>query len=65
MDLIEKEAIDCDLWKGESLDTSLDEYSADLIRKSYEEFKADGGPVDVVQLITDSDHAKRASRIWM
>lgn len=62
MDLIEKEGIDCDLWKGESLDTNLDEPSAEWIRKSYEEFKADGGPVDIVQLITDSDDAKRVCR---
>lgn len=62
IDLIEKEGIDCDLWKGKSLDVILDELSAELRLKSYEEFKADGGPVEgIVELITDTVEAKRAS----
>ncbi|KAE9397072.1 FAD dependent oxidoreductase [Gymnopus androsaceus JB14] len=63
MDLIEKEDIECDFWKGDTLDTALDKSSAELRRKSYEEFKADGGPVDSIVMITDSDEAKRISRM--
>ncbi|KAF9075356.1 FAD dependent oxidoreductase [Rhodocollybia butyracea] len=65
IDLIEKEGIDCDLWKGNSLDIALDEPCAEKRRKSYHEFVADGGKVEgIVKLITDSSEAKRVSRMY-
>ncbi|KIK61775.1 hypothetical protein GYMLUDRAFT_96617 [Collybiopsis luxurians FD-317 M1] len=64
VDLIKKERIDCDLWEGKSLDTALDEVSAEMRRKSFEEFKSDGGPVDgIVELITHPEEVKRLSRM--
>ncbi|KIK54850.1 hypothetical protein GYMLUDRAFT_231584 [Collybiopsis luxurians FD-317 M1] len=62
--LIKEEEIDCDFWLGESFDTCLDQEAATNRLKSYEEFKADGGPLDgIVELIMDSEKAKQLTRM--
>ncbi|KAF5344677.1 hypothetical protein D9757_014144 [Collybiopsis confluens] len=61
-DLIKKEKVDCDFWIGETYETCLDQEAADIKLESYEEYKADGGPLEgVVELITDSEEAKRGN----
>ncbi|KAJ3742366.1 FAD dependent oxidoreductase [Lentinula detonsa] len=63
-ELIEKEQIDCDFWLGESYETSLDQEAADKKLDSYQMFKEDGGPIEgVVKMTTDSDEAKRLTRM--
>ncbi|KAF5368121.1 hypothetical protein D9757_011575 [Collybiopsis confluens] len=63
-DLIKKEKVDCDFWIGETYETCLDQEAADIKLESYQEYKADGGPLEgVVELITDSDEAKRVSNL--
>ncbi|KAJ4473002.1 FAD dependent oxidoreductase [Lentinula aciculospora] len=63
-ELIEKEQIDCDFWLGESYETCIDQEAADRKFRSYREFKDDGGPLDgIVKMTTDSDEAKRLTRM--
>ncbi|KAJ7765093.1 FAD dependent oxidoreductase [Mycena maculata] len=62
-EIIEKEGIDCDFWRGFSYDVPMDETVADYLAASYQEFVADGGPVDgIVEQILDPDAARHATR---
>ncbi|KAJ7617203.1 FAD dependent oxidoreductase [Roridomyces roridus] len=62
-EIIEKEGIDCDFWRGSSYAVATDQLSADTLANAYQEFVDDGGKVEgIVERILDPDAARRASR---
>ncbi|KAJ7762589.1 FAD dependent oxidoreductase [Mycena metata] len=62
-EIIKKEGVNCDFWRGFSYDVAMDQNVADSIAASYKEFVADGGPVSgIVESILDPDAAKEATR---
>ncbi|KAJ7140904.1 FAD dependent oxidoreductase [Mycena epipterygia] len=62
-EVIEKEGIDCDFWRGFSYDVPMDQPVADHLATCYQEFVADGGAVEgVVEQILDGDEARRVTR---
>ncbi|KAJ7213163.1 FAD dependent oxidoreductase [Mycena pura] len=61
--VIEKEGIDCDFWRGFSYDVPMDQAGADFLAAAYKEFVDDGGPVEgIVERILDQDVARRTTR---
>ncbi|ESK94387.1 fad dependent oxidoreductase superfamily [Moniliophthora roreri MCA 2997] len=63
-ELVEKESIECDFWKGHAFDIAISEEGAELLKAAYHECKADGGNIDgVVELILDPGEAKIESTI--
>ncbi|KAJ6526917.1 FAD dependent oxidoreductase [Mycena vulgaris] len=61
-EIIAKEGIECDFWRGFSYDVPMDQPVADYLAASYEEFVADGGPVDgIIEQILDQEEARRAT----
>ncbi|KAJ7090852.1 FAD dependent oxidoreductase [Mycena belliarum] len=62
-EIIKKEGIECDFWRGHSYDVPMDQTVADYLAASYEEFVADGGPVEgIVEQTLDAEAARRATR---
>ncbi|KAF7312746.1 Fad dependent oxidoreductase [Mycena indigotica] len=61
-ELVRKEGIDCDFWRGFSYDVPMDEEGAAFLSASYEEFAADGGPVDIITRILDPAQAAKVTR---
>ncbi|KAJ7678733.1 FAD dependent oxidoreductase-domain-containing protein [Mycena rosella] len=62
-EVIEKEGIDCDFWRGFTWDVAMDETLADDLAASYQEFADDGGPVEgIIERILDPEKARRATR---
>ncbi|KAJ7476754.1 FAD dependent oxidoreductase-domain-containing protein [Mycena latifolia] len=61
-EIIEKEGIECDFWRGFSYEVPMDQAGADYLAASYQAFVADGGPVEgIVEQILDQDQARRAA----
>ncbi|VDB87418.1 unnamed protein product [Peniophora sp. CBMAI 1063] len=62
-EIIEKEGIDCDFWRGKTFDVAMDKDAADFFKTSYDEFIADGGKVDgIVEWIGDAAEAEKRTR---
>ncbi|KAJ7057680.1 FAD dependent oxidoreductase-domain-containing protein [Mycena amicta] len=62
-EIIKKEGIDCDFWRGFSYDVPMDEKGATFLSSAYDEFAADGGPVDgVITRILDPTEARKETR---
>ncbi|KAK7452687.1 hypothetical protein VKT23_012088 [Stygiomarasmius scandens] len=62
-EVIDKEGIDCDFWRGLSFDIAMDKECADFFHKSLQEFIADGGPTEgIVEWIGDAEEAKKRTR---
>ncbi|KAJ7121968.1 FAD dependent oxidoreductase-domain-containing protein [Mycena crocata] len=62
-EIIKKEDIDCDFWRGFSYDVPMDQTVSEYLAASYQEFVDDGGPVEgIVEQISDPDQARRATR---
>ncbi|KAJ7793680.1 FAD dependent oxidoreductase [Mycena olivaceomarginata] len=62
-EIIAKEGIDCDFWRGFTYDIAMDQPAADSLAASYAEFAADGGPVeDIVTPILDPTQARETTR---
>ncbi|KAJ7633405.1 FAD dependent oxidoreductase [Mycena polygramma] len=62
-EIIAKEGIDCDFWRGYSYDVPIDQHSADHLAAAYQEFVDDGGPVKgIVERILDPAQARQATR---
>ncbi|KAF8922380.1 DAO-domain-containing protein [Mucidula mucida] len=55
--------IDCDLWVGKTLDVAMTEDIASSTAKTFEDFKAAGGPTSHIEHITDREEAVKRSRI--
>ncbi|KAK7452688.1 hypothetical protein VKT23_012089 [Stygiomarasmius scandens] len=59
-EVIDKEGIDCDFWRGRSFDIAMDKECADFFHESLQEFIADGGPTEgIVEWIGDAEEAKK------
>ncbi|KAJ7354422.1 FAD dependent oxidoreductase [Mycena albidolilacea] len=62
-EIIAKEGIDCDFWRGFTYDVAMDQSAADSLAASYADFIADGGPVEgIVTPILDPAEAREATR---
>ncbi|KAL1700072.1 FAD dependent oxidoreductase-domain-containing protein [Schizophyllum commune] len=62
-EIVKKEGIDCDFWRGLSYDVALDQSCADFFKSNYDEFIADGGVVDgIVNAFTDPEDAAKRTR---
>ncbi|KAK7029525.1 hypothetical protein VNI00_014402, partial [Paramarasmius palmivorus] len=62
-EVIEKERIDCDFWRGTSFDVAMDEECAEFFESNYKEFQADGGVTEgIVEWIGDAEEAKKRTR---
>ncbi|ESK90553.1 fad dependent oxidoreductase [Moniliophthora roreri MCA 2997] len=62
-EVIEKEGIDCDFWRGRSFDVAMDKECADFFESNFEEFQADGGVTEgIVEWISDAEEAKKRTR---
>ncbi|KAJ7831730.1 hypothetical protein B0H14DRAFT_3110179 [Mycena olivaceomarginata] len=62
-EIIAKEGIDCDFWRGFTYDIAMDQPAADSLAASYAEFAADGGPVEgIVTPILDPTQARETTR---
>ncbi|KAK1230922.1 hypothetical protein PQX77_005953 [Marasmius sp. AFHP31] len=62
-EVIEKEGIDCDFWRGLSFDVAMDERAVEFFKSNYEAFRADGGVTDgIVEWIGDAVEAKKRTR---
>ncbi|KAF8526631.1 FAD dependent oxidoreductase [Hysterangium stoloniferum] len=62
-EIIEKENIDCDFWRGYSLDVAMTQNSADTWAATLAEYIADGANVEgVVEQISDPTKAQEISR---
>ncbi|KAJ7875552.1 FAD dependent oxidoreductase [Mycena olivaceomarginata] len=62
-EIIAKEGIDCDFWRGFTYDVAMDQPAADSLAASYADFIADGGPVEgIVTPILDPAEAREATR---
>ncbi|KAJ7812395.1 FAD dependent oxidoreductase [Mycena olivaceomarginata] len=62
-EIIAKEGIDCDFWRGFTYDIAMDQPAADSLAASYAEFAADGGPVeDIVTPILNPMQARETTR---
>ncbi|EIM91354.1 FAD dependent oxidoreductase [Stereum hirsutum FP-91666 SS1] len=62
-EIVKKENVDCDFWRGMSYDVAMDQSCADNFHAAFEEFKADGGKVEgVVEWVSDADLAKQRTR---
>ncbi|KAJ7762592.1 FAD dependent oxidoreductase [Mycena metata] len=62
-EIITKENIDCDFWRGFTYDVPMDGDAAAYLAASYAEFVADGGPVDgIVTPILDPAEARKTTR---
>lgn len=55
-------AIDCDLWVGETLDVPMTKEVAESAKQDFERFKAAGGKVDHIRVVDDP--AKAAEVSW-
>ncbi|WWC66135.1 uncharacterized protein I206_100035 [Kwoniella pini CBS 10737] len=55
--------VDCDLWAGKTFDVYMTEEVAKLAEKTITEYKAAGGDVSKIDVITDPAEAERISRI--
>ena len=61
-EIIEKEGVDCDFWRGLSFDVAMDEDAVEFFRSNYEAFKADGGTTDgIVEWIGDAAEARKVN----
>ncbi|KAJ7812406.1 FAD dependent oxidoreductase-domain-containing protein [Mycena olivaceomarginata] len=61
-EIIAKEGIDCDFWRGFTYDIAMDQPAADSLAASYAEFAADGGPSkDIVTPILDPTQARETT----
>ncbi|KAJ7613167.1 FAD dependent oxidoreductase [Roridomyces roridus] len=62
-EIIEKEGVDCDFWRGFSYAVATDQPSADTLAVLYQEFVNDGGNVEgIVEQILGPEAARRATR---
>ncbi|THH16072.1 hypothetical protein EW146_g4508 [Bondarzewia mesenterica] len=62
-EIIHKEGIDCDFWRGFSYDVAMDQECAENFFRFLKEFEADGGLVEnVVEWISDPEDAKKRTR---
>ncbi|KAJ7238524.1 FAD dependent oxidoreductase [Mycena haematopus] len=62
-EIVAKEGIDCDFWRGFTYDVAMDQPVADALAASYAEFTADGGPVEgIVTPILDPAQAREETR---
>ncbi|KAJ7878012.1 FAD dependent oxidoreductase [Mycena olivaceomarginata] len=62
-EIIAKEGIDCDFWRGFNYGVAMDQSAADSLAASYADFIADGGPVEgIVTPILDPAEAREATR---
>ncbi|KAJ6594671.1 FAD dependent oxidoreductase [Mycena capillaripes] len=62
-EIIAKEGVDCDFWRGFTYDVPTDQATASFLAAAYDEFVADGGPVDgVVTQILDPEEARKSTR---
>ncbi|KAJ7322820.1 FAD dependent oxidoreductase [Mycena albidolilacea] len=62
-EVIEKENIDCDFWRGDSYDVPMTQSVEDELAAAYQEFVDDGGPVDgFVERILDPEEARKLTR---
>ncbi|KAF8590750.1 FAD dependent oxidoreductase [Ramaria rubella] len=62
-EVIEKEGIDCDFWRGLSYDVAMDQKCADAWLTTLQEYIADGAKVDgVVEWVSDEEKAKKITR---
>ncbi|ESK88477.1 fad dependent oxidoreductase [Moniliophthora roreri MCA 2997] len=62
-EIIEKEGIDCDFWRGRSYQVAVDDEYADQLSEAYHNFVNDGGPVEgIVKFISDPQEAKQLTR---
>ncbi|KAJ7812360.1 FAD dependent oxidoreductase [Mycena olivaceomarginata] len=62
-EIIAKEGIDCDFWRGFNYGVAMDQPAADSLAASYADFIADGGPVEgIVTPILDPAEAREATR---
>lgn len=49
--------VECDLWVGETLDVAIDADASELANNTFGRFKAAGGRVDHVTIISDPAQA--------
>ncbi|KAK7001321.1 FAD dependent oxidoreductase [Favolaschia claudopus] len=62
-EIIAKEGIDCDFWRGHTYDIPMDIASAEHLAAAYAEFAADGGPVHgIITPILDPAQAREQTR---
>ncbi|KAJ7860342.1 FAD dependent oxidoreductase [Mycena leptocephala] len=63
-EIIAKEGIDCDFWRGFTYDVVIsDQTVADDLAAAYQEFVDDGGPVEgIIERILDPEEARKATR---
>ncbi|KAF9025723.1 DAO-domain-containing protein [Hymenopellis radicata] len=62
-EIIEKEGIDCDFWRGLSFDVAMDKECADFFYASFKNFQADGGKTDgIVEWIGNAEEAQKRTR---
>jgi len=62
-EIVEKESIDCDFWRGLSFDVAMEQKCADAWYATLQEYIADGGKVDgIVEWIADIEQVKNLTR---
>ncbi|KAF7299928.1 FAD-dependent oxidoreductase [Mycena chlorophos] len=61
-EIVRKEGLECDFWKGYSYDVPMSEFAATYLDGVYNEFAADGGPVDGLTRILDPEEARKTTR---
>ncbi|KAJ7122009.1 FAD dependent oxidoreductase [Mycena crocata] len=61
-EIIAKEKIDCDFWRGFTHEIAIGQPTVDNLAAAYQEFLDDGGPVDGIERILDQEQARRETR---
>ncbi|KAJ7613500.1 FAD dependent oxidoreductase [Roridomyces roridus] len=62
-EIVKKEGIDCEFWRGFSYAVPADQPSADAFAALYQEFVDDGGKVErIVERVLDPEAARQATR---